>query len=153
MKTRRVPLPEIDKSARFKPRDFADVVKVVPDSCVLIGGQAVAWWAERFRVKIQVGGQEQDVTSRDIDFWGSHTDLVAIAAALKAPAAFPDSRQMTAMVGAIALSLGGRKTALEMLHSVPGIDKQDKFAVAIEETIDERKLLVMSPVSLVLVKL
>lgn len=153
MRTRRVPLPEIDKSASFRPQDFADIVKVVPYPCVLIGGQAVVWWAERFGVKIKVGEQEQDVTSRDIDFWGSHTDLVATATALKATPAFPDKREMTALVGAIPLSMAGRKTALEMLNSVPGIDIKDRFAVAMEETLGDRRLLVLSPVSLVIVKL
>jgi hypothetical protein len=129
------------------------MVKAVPYRCVLVGGQDVGWWAERFGVRIQVGDQEQDVTSRDIDFWGSREDLVAIATALKASAAFPNNREMTALVGAIALSVGGRKTALEMLNSVPGIDSKNRLAVAIEETLDEQKLLTMSPVSLVIIKL
>ena len=153
MKIRRVPLPEVDKSGRLKPKDFSEILRAVPYECVLIGGQAVVWWAERYGIKMEVRGKEQDITSRDIDFWGSSADLIATARALNAVPAFPDRRELTAMVGAIGLSVAGKRTALEMVHAVPGIDSNDPFAVAMEESLDDRKLLVMSPVSLVLAKL
>jgi len=153
MKIRRAPLPQVDKSARLKPKDFSEILRAVPYECVLIGGQAVVWWAERYGVEMEVRGEKQDITSRDIDFWGSSADLIATAKALSAIPAFPDRREMTALAGAIGLSVAGKRTALEMLHAVPGIDSNDPFAVAMEERLDDRKLLVLSPVSLVLAKL
>lgn len=153
MKLRRVPLPQVDKSARLKPKDFSEILRAVPYECVLIGGQAVVWWAERYGIKMEVRGQKQEITSRDIDFWGSSADLIATAKALNAVPAFPDRRELTALAGAIGLSVAGKRTALEMVRAVPGIDSDDPFAVAMEESLDDRKLLVLSPVSLVLAKL
>ena len=74
MKIRRVPLPKPDPGARFKPGDFDDILEQLPATCILIGGQAVAWWAEKYSVKTH-GGDLVDDTSKDIDFWGRHEDL------------------------------------------------------------------------------
>ena len=74
MKLRRVPLPEVNKSGRLKPKYFSEILRAVPYECVLIGGQAVVWWAERYGIKMEVRGKEQDITSRDINFWGSSAE-------------------------------------------------------------------------------
>ncbi len=75
MKNRRVPLPKPDPGARFKPGDFDDVLEHLPATCILIGGQAVAWWAEKYSVKTD-GGNLVDNTSKDIEFWGRHEEPV-----------------------------------------------------------------------------
>jgi len=67
MRIRTGPIPTPDQDAKLKPNDFSDVLWAVPSDCVLIGGQAVAWWAARFGLKSVVGSQEHEVTSRDID--------------------------------------------------------------------------------------
>jgi len=38
--------PKISPDAQFTPWDFADIIAHLPDDCSLVGGQAVAWWAE-----------------------------------------------------------------------------------------------------------
>ena len=68
-------IPVSDKDAKLKPSDFLTILRAVPADCVLIGGQAVAWWAERYGIKAVVKGKDQEVTSRDIDFWGTREDL------------------------------------------------------------------------------
>lgn len=157
MRIRTVPLPAPDKSAKLKPGDFLAVLQAVPETCVLIGGQAVAWWAERYAIKAVIHGREQDVTSRDIDFWGSHADLVRTAARLKKTAALPNRHEMTLLVGAFAIEAGGCHSTVEMLHAVPGLDSANPSAVAVPAEVADgpkkRKLLVLSPVSLVLAKL
>jgi len=150
-------LPVIDKNARLKPSDFSAILQAVPADCVLIGGQAVAWWAERYGIKAVVEGKEQDVTSHDIDFWGTREDLFQIASHLKRRPALPNRYEMTLLVGTIQLEIGGQKTALEILHAVPGLDSANPRRTAVPEEVQaaggRRKLLVMSPVSLVLAKL
>jgi hypothetical protein len=59
-------IPVADKDAKLRPIDFLEVLRIVPEDCVLVGGQAVAWWAERYGIKPVVEGKEQEVTSRDI---------------------------------------------------------------------------------------
>lgn len=156
MRSRKLPIPVPDKGARLKPGDFAIILRHVPHDCVLIGGQAVAWWAERYGVKAIVRGREQEVTSRDIDFWGTRENLLYIASVLKRSPAFPGRHEMTLLIGAIELQIAGRKTTLEVLHAVPGLDSANPMSVAVEEEIEsgcKQSLLVMSPVSLVLAKL
>jgi hypothetical protein len=53
-----IPVP--DKDAELKPGDFSAVLEAVPAECVLIGGQAVAWWAGRYGIKAVVEGREQE---------------------------------------------------------------------------------------------
>lgn len=51
MTRRLVPLPKPDPEAKFKPGDFEELLRNIPGRCVLIGGQAVAWWAEKYAIK------------------------------------------------------------------------------------------------------
>jgi hypothetical protein len=64
---------------------------------------------------------------------------------------------MTLLVGAIEFTVAGKKTTLEILHAVPGLDSNNPMTAAVPEKIKttdrEQTLLVLSPVSLVLVKL
>lgn len=149
------PLPVPDKDAKLQPTDFLDVLRAVPADCVLIGGQAVAWWSQRYGISPVIRGKAQAVTSRDIDFWGTRDDLLRIASRLKRPPALPNRYELTLLVGAIELEAAGKKTALEVLHAVPGLDSNNPLTVSVSETLGtgKGKLLVMSPVSLVLTKL
>lgn len=154
MKSRRVPLPKPDPEARFQPGDFDDILEHLPETCVLIGGQAVAWWAQRYAIKTPKGDLV-DAASKDIDFWGKHADIFRIADYLKRTPYLPDKREMTFLVGAIEIDAAGKKTALELLHRVPGLDTDDPDAVAVPEPVakSRKEALVLTPVSLVLAKL
>jgi hypothetical protein len=157
MRTKTGAMPVPDRSAKLKPVDFSDVLLAVPGDCVLIGGQAVAWWAERYSIKAMVRGREREVTSRDIDFWGTHEDLFHIASRMKRTPILPNRHEMTLLVGAIELEAAGKRTSLEVLHAVPGLDSNNPVTAAVLEQVSvatrKSKLLVMSPVSLVLAKL
>lgn len=154
MTYKKLPLPEPDPQAKFKPGDFDVVLQNIPPHCVLIGGQAVAWWAERYSIK-NPAGDRVEATSKDIDFWGSRDDLFQIATRLNKAPVFPDPREMTLLIGAIEVSVAGKKTVLEMLRRVPGLDVEDPNAVALPEAIASTgsETLILTPVSLVLTKL
>lgn len=142
-------LPALEKGLKFTPNDFRLVLANIPEDCPLVGGQAVAWWANRYNIR--PGGRE--VTSRDIDFWGSREDLTLLASRLKRPAIFPNAYEMTVWVGAVELSINGKKSLAEIIHTVPGLDTNEPEQASVLEQFEGRKLYVLSPVSLVLAKL
>jgi len=62
---------------------------------------------------------------------------------------------MTAFVGSLEISVCGKKTVLELLHRVPGLDVSNPKAVAVPEAVTTAgaETLILTPVSLVLTKL
>jgi hypothetical protein len=156
MRIRKTKWPIPDISAKLTLHDFVDVLRVVPENCVLVGGQAVAWWAERYRLQPVIEGKRQPITSRDIDFWGNYEDLFSIAKALNTPPALPNRYEMTILVGAIAIKAAETNTALEIIHTVPGLDTTNPLTAAVCEVVQTphpHKLLILSPISLVLAKI
>ena len=73
-------LPPISPEAHFTPSDFREILHQLPEGCSLVGGQAVAWWAERHDIKPLVEGKRLPVSSQDVDFWGSREDLKRLSA-------------------------------------------------------------------------
>lgn len=146
-----VPLPVPAPGTRLTPTAFSELFKIIPSNCVLIGGQAVAWWAGRYDIRPPIG-EDAEVTSKDIDLWGTLDNLFQIARELKTTPAIPNKYDRTHLVGAIGISVAGKQTALEVLQTVVGLDSNHRD-VAMPITYEGNKLLVLSPVSLVITKL
>src|SRR5258707_9679368 len=76
----------------FRPSDFAEVLVQLPEGCPIVGGQAVVWWAERYRI---TAASHQPLTSEDIDFWGGRADLKQLASKLGIKPIFPHAYEMS----------------------------------------------------------
>ena len=143
--------PERSKKRIFVPSDFGEVIQKLPDECALVGGQAVAWWAQEYCPS------DKPITSCDIDFWGFADDLNGLARALGQKPILPHKYEMTIWVGGIPLNLKGEKTLVEFVNTVPGLDAFNPEKVSVRQWFSTgaqpKKLLVLSPVSLVLAKL
>jgi hypothetical protein len=148
-------LPPISPEAHFTPSDFREILLHLPEGCPLVGGQAVAWWAERYEIKPVVEGKKIPVTSQDIDFWGSREDLKRLAAKMKRRSIFPHEHEMTLWVGAIPLVIQGKQTLAEFLHAIPGLDTNNPDHACVEQMLEGsgKRIQVLSPVSLVFAKL
>jgi len=150
---RLAPIPEhiLPKRRVFVPSDFGRIVQHIPEGCPLVGGQAVAWWQQQYCPS------DNPITSCDIDFWGYREDLEVLAKALGQKPVYPHKYEMTVWVGGIPLNLKGEKTLVEFIHTVPGIDIINAEKASVLQTfstgVTQKKLLVLSPVSLVLAKL
>jgi len=142
-------LPKLSPDLKLRPHDFLAVLKSVPEGCPMIGGQAVAYWANRYRIV----PENEPITSKDIDFWGSREDLTTLAKRLQRPPIFPESYEMTVWAGAVEILVAGKTTLVEMLHTVPGLDTNEPKQAAVKEHIEGAALYILSPVSLVLAKL
>jgi hypothetical protein len=139
------------KKRIYVPADFGEVLQKIPDECPLIGGQAVAWWVQRYCPS------EQQVTSSDIDFWGFKENLIELARALGQKPILPDRREMTIWVGGIQMTLKGERTVVDFISTVPGLDSFNVEKVSVRQLFgigsQQKDLLVLSPVSLVLAKI
>jgi len=87
---------------RFTLQQFTEILQVRnPDGVpyVLIGGQAVNYWAEHYLAAEPALQKHVPFTSGDIDFRGNRDDVRHIAGQLELPAVFPDKVSMTALAG------------------------------------------------------
>jgi hypothetical protein len=70
---------------------------------------------------------------------------------------FPHEYEMTVWVGAFEVMIRGKKSVVEFLHTIPGLDTNSPDEACVEQTYPDKSIrksiLVLSPVSLVLTKL
>jgi hypothetical protein len=140
-----------NKNRIYGPADFGEVIQKVPDDCPLVGGQAVAWWAQQYFPS------DKPVTSCDIDFWGFKENLMELARALGQKPILPHQYEMTIWVGGIQISLKGEKTVVDFINTVPGLDSFNAEKASVRQLFENgthrKEFLVLSPISLVLAKL
>jgi hypothetical protein len=120
---------------------------------LLIGGQAVYFWASRYAADESGVEQWRPFTSKDIDFQGGREDVVRIAKELGTRAQLPDSREMTSLAGVIPFRVGGLPTTIEVLRVIPGVQPGTLEKQATEYEFAGSRLRVADPISLLSCKL
>jgi hypothetical protein len=115
---------------------------------VIIGGQAVNYWAETYLAKESGLAQWMPFTSKDIDFQGNRDDVLRIAKALGVRAQLPDSREMTALAGIIPFEIGDLRTNIEVVRSFPGMPKARIHQWALTANRGGKEIRVLDPLSL-----
>ena len=139
----------------FSLRQFSEVFKIrdaTGQPYILIGGQAVNYWAERYRAIEPQLEALQPFTSEDIDFKGDQADVRRIATQLDLRPSFPPMVQMTALAGSIPIQISGLKSNIEVVRRIPGIPEAwDTPAIRAEW--DGKTLRVLDPISLLACKL
>jgi hypothetical protein len=119
---------------------------------VLIGGQAVNFWAERYLGIEPALGKFSPFTSRDIDYLGSKADVEHMAGQLKRKPSYPYWRAMTALAGTIPLQLAATDSVIEVVRLIPGIPSQKVEASALPANFLGHELRVMFPIHLLICK-
>jgi len=141
---------------RFSLRQFSEVFQVRnPDGVpyVLIGGQAVNYWAERYLAAEPDLRKLLPFTSEDIDFKGNRDDVQHIAAQLKLAPVYPHKVQMTSLAGAIPFHIGDLKSNIEVVRAIPGVASGLVEALAIQAEWSGKQIRVLDPISLLVCKL
>jgi hypothetical protein len=141
---------------RFSLHQFSELFWVRnPDGqpYLLIGGQAVNYWAERYLADESELRKLVPFTSEDIDFKGTRTDVEHIARELNLRAVYPAKVQMTALAGAIPISLGDLKSNIEVVRTILGVKAGTVESLAIEAEWGEKRIRVIDPISLTACKL
>ena len=111
---------------RFSLEQFTavfDLRNAEGEPYLIIGGQAVNYWAETYLLQEPGLAQWLPFSSKDIDFQGNRDDVIRIARSLGVRAQLPHSREMTALAGIIPLTIGDIRTNIEVLRLFPGMPK------------------------------
>jgi hypothetical protein len=136
---------------RFPLRHFTEVFNVRNEQGappLLIGGQAVNYWAELYSAVEPGLAKWQPVTSEDIDFQGSREDVRLMALQLGLTPVFPHPVEMTALSGMIPFKRGDLKSQIEVVSSVPGVPAKLLKETALEATWENYQIRVIEPISL-----
>lgn len=120
---------------------------------LLIGGQAVYFWASLYAAEERGVEQWRPFTSKDIDFQGGRDDVLRIAKELGFRALLPHSREMTALAGIVPCRVGGSPTTVEVLRRIPGVAPGVLEKFAAEYEFAGHRLRVADPISLLSCKL
>lgn len=138
----------------FSLQQFSEVLKIRDDTgqpYVLIGGQAVNYWAERYSSVEPQLEKLRPFTSQDIDFKGNRADVERIARLLGLNPSYPSKVEMTALSGFISFQIGDLKTAIEVVRRIPGISVIATPAIQAEW--EGKTIRVLDPISLLACKL
>ncbi len=141
--------------SKYRLEEFIEVFDLRDSSgrpFLLIGGQAVNYWAERYRSFESSLELFQPFTSEDIDFKGNRNDVELIAKQLNLKPAFPDSKEMTSLAGIIPFRINGFDSCIEVVRTIPGAPSSADEA-AIEAEWNGKQLRILDPVSLFASKL
>jgi len=139
----------------FRLRQFSEIFKMrnaAGKPYILIGGQAVNYWAEHYLPSEPQLEKLQPFTSEDIDFKGSHEDVQRIASQLALNPCYPPKVAMTALSGAIPFQIGELKSTIEVVRRIPGISDSMETP-AIQAEWEGKTIRVLDPVSLLACKL
>ena len=139
----------------FSLDQFSEILKVRDTAgkpYVLIGGQAVNYWAERYLEREPQLESLRPFTSTDIDFQGTTADVRHIAEQLSLTPGYPPKVAMTALAGVIPLRIGGEPSNIEVVRRVPGVAAElDDFVI--EAKWRDKNIRVLNPISLLASKL
>jgi len=119
---------------------------------VLIGGQAVNFWAERYQRDEPALKNYAPFTSRDIDYLGGKADVEHMASQLKRKPIYPYWRAMTALAGIIPLRLETNESVIEVVRLVPGIKSETVEKSALPASFLTHEIRIIFPVHLLICK-
>ena len=135
-----------DNAVGFRLEQF-DAVLTARDEggkpFLLIGGQAVYFWATAYLAREPSLEQWQPFMSKDIDFQGSRDDLVHFANQLGIVPRFPHKKEMTAWAGVAQIKVAGETTSVDFLRFMPGVKPHDAVRFAVERDFQGRRLRVV----------
>jgi hypothetical protein len=144
------------QSARFSLPQFAGAFEIrnaEGKPHIIIGGQAVNYWAETYLSAEPELAAFLPFVSKDIDFIGELGDVRAAAQTLGLPAKLPHPKMRTAFAGAVIFRIGGERANIEFVRNMPGVSEAEINRWAVSSERAGRAIRVADPVSLLACKL
>ena len=140
---------------RFTLQQFSEVLQIRNPGghpYILIGGQAVNYWASRYLPAESGLKQYIPFTSEDIDFYGNREDVRHIAGQLNLEPVFPSKVAITSLAGIIPVTVANTRTNIEIIRTVPGVTSANMEALAVEMKWHNKVIRVLDPISLLVCK-
>ena len=119
---------------------------------VLIGGQAVNYWAEKYVSHESTLSAWLPFTSEDIDFHGVRDDVLRTAKYLGVRARLPHKKEMTALAGIVPFNIEDMASAVDFVRSIPTVPTHKIRSWALTAERDGKTIRVLDPVSLLYCK-
>lgn len=116
--------------ATLSPTDIDRILRSVGEGPVLVGGQALAFWMDRYGLAPRGGA-----ITHDADLLGSAQDAQALALALRARLLLPDPERLTSLVAQIRLPAPDGQArnidTLHLLYTIDGLRKSRTFTARV----------------------
>lgn len=140
----------------FSLAHFLSVLEIRDDAglpYVIIGGQAVNYWAETYLSDEPELARFLPFVSKDLDFLGGRADVLKTARLLGGAARLPHRKMMTAFAGGVALKIMEAETNVEFIRTVPGVSAAESNRWAVASQRDGVAVRVLDPISMLACKL
>jgi hypothetical protein len=129
------------------PGEILDILRIIGQTeCVIIGGQAVNLWSERYEKPEPPWADLKPFTSVDLDLLGGRRDVLAAAELLKTAPRLPRPDEHTVNAGKLVVPLAGGELEIDFVHTANGINTQEAFETAPTLTYRDLRLRVLHPV-------
>lgn len=120
------------------------VLSKLDSFAVLVGGQALAYWADYFEISLSPTQLADGVTC-DADILGDRSAVEKLADAQGA-AVYPSQNAMTALVGQVRIPIGGNEYLnIDIINRIVGIDANTVRRRSLEVRADDIAFHVMHP--------
>ncbi len=134
-------------SAGLTVDDIASLLNVLGQTdAVLIGGQALQVWCDRYAPHIGALNAYAPFTSKDVDVQGDRRVLERCAATFSVTPRYPRTLEDATNVGFLELQLGTRCVGVNVLTSPYGIRASEANDTALTVSVGSQNLRVLHPV-------
>ena len=126
----------------IQQRLLAQLLRLAGERMVLVGGQALVFWAAHYAVPLPTSA-----VTKDADFLGTPEDVRRIARGLDGQAHYPHEKELTALAGQVTKALpGGDYVNIDVLHRLHGdVSAQAVRARAVMVDADAGQFMVLHP--------
>lgn len=134
-----------NQEASFTLAQLEKLLKSVSNDVVLVGGQALAFWANFYDINNALIGANESLT-KDVDFLGKRKDVKEIADGVSGTASYPSEHAMTILAGQVTIKLGANDFLnIDVIRRVGGLDTDAVKSRALTSTLGDATFQVMHP--------
>ncbi|HWD18138.1 MAG TPA: hypothetical protein VHB20_02575, partial [Verrucomicrobiae bacterium] len=107
---------------KFSPSEIRPALQALSQTnAVIIGGQAINLWAEKYQQEEAPWTELRPYTSFDLDVLGDQTDVLKCSRELNAAPFFPAPSENTANSGKIVVQIRGEELEIDFLNTPNGL--------------------------------